>query len=432
MNVNFAFGKTGLKLELPEGFEYRVLEARSAVPLDNPAAAIAQALDAPTGRPPLLEMARGKRTAAISVCDITRPAPNREVLPPVLARLEAAGIPREGITILIATGLHRPATEAEIREICGEDIAARYRVLNHHARELSEHRSLGKTASGTPVYIDNRFVSADLHITLGFIEPHLMLGFSGGRKLIAPGLAAQETIKVLHSSRFMRDPRAAEGSIDDNPLHRELLEIARRARHDFLVDVALGRGTPRRPIAAVFAGDPEAAHRQGVEFVSRVMLETLDRPVDAVITTSAGYPLDLTFYQALKGVTAASHIVKPGGKILLLAACQEGVGGPEFARMVNEGLSDRDFMKKIENAPVTVDQWQLEKLALVTARMDVLYYVPGLPAEYYPALWGKACTSAEEGLRELTATLESGARIAVIPEGPYVLARSPAVEYANR
>ena len=363
MKVNFAFGRTGLTLDLPEGFDYRVLEARSAVPLNDPAAAITQALDAPTGRPPLIKMARGKRTAAISVCDITRPAPNREILPAVLARLEAGGIPREGITILIATGLHRPATEAEIREICGEETAANYRVVNHHARELAEHRSLGKTASGTPVYIDDRFISADLHITLGFIEPHLMLGYSGGRKLIAPGLAAQETIKVLHSPRFMRDPRSAEGSIDDNPLHRELLEIARMARHDFLVDVALGRGTPHRPIAAVFAGNPEAAHRHGVEFVSRVMLETLDQPVDAVITTAAGYPLDLTFYQALKGITAASHILKPGGKILLLAACQEGVGGPEFARMVKEGLSDQAFMKKIETAPVTVDQWQLEKLA---------------------------------------------------------------------
>ena len=432
MKVNFAFGRTGLTLELPEGFDYRVLEARSAVPLDDPASAIAQALDAPTGRPPLIEMARGKRTAAISVCDITRPAPNREILPPVLARLEAGGIPREGITILIATGLHRPATEAEIREICGEETADRYRVLNHRARELAEHRSLGKTASGTPVHIDDRFISADLHITLGFIEPHLMLGYSGGRKLIAPGLAAQETIKVLHSPRFMRDRRAAEGSIDDNPLHRELLEIARMARHDFLVDVALGRGTPRRPIAAVFAGDPEAAHRQGVEFVSRVMLETLDQPVDAVITTAAGYPLDLTLYQALKGVTAASHIVKPGGKILLLAACQEGVGGPEFARMVNEGLSDQEFMKKIEGAPVTVDQWQLEKLALVTARADVLYYVPGLPSEYYPVLWGKACASAEEALGKLTTSLKSGARIAVIPEGPYVLARAEVLEHAIR
>ncbi|HXW14983.1 MAG TPA: hypothetical protein VEN79_10780, partial [Terriglobia bacterium] len=176
----------------------------------------------------------------------------------------------------------------------------------------------------------------------------------------------------------------------------------------------------------VFAGDPVAAHRQGVEFVSRVMLETLDRPVDAVITTAAGYPLDLTFYQAVKGITAASHIVKPGGKILLLAACEEGVGGPEFARMLAEGLPDHVYLKKIESAPVTVDQWQLEKLALVTTRAEVLYNVPGLPSGFHSALWGKSFASAEEGIRALTGALEKGARIAVIPEGPYVLARCAA------
>jgi len=423
MQMSLAFGRTGLTLELPEGFDYQVLEARSAVPLENPSRAIEQALEAPIGCPPLAEIARGRRSAAISVCDITRPAPNRQVLPPLLARLEAAGIPRHGITILIATGLHRPATDAEIREICGEETAAHYRVLNHHARELSEHRHMGSTVAGTPVYIDDRFVSADLHLTLGFIEPHLMLGYSGGRKLIAPGLAAQETIKVLHSPRFMRDPRSAEGSIEDNPLHRELLEIARLARHDFLVDVALARGTPRPPIAAVFAGDPVAAHRRGVEFVSRVMLETLDQPVDAVITTAAGYPLDLTFYQAVKGITAASHIVKPGGKILLLAACQEGVGGPEFARMLAEGLTDQDFLSEIERAPVTVDQWQLEKLALVTTHAEVLYYVPGLPRQFHSSLWGKSYASAHDAVQALAGTLPPGARVAVIPEGPYVLAR---------
>lgn len=423
MQINFAFGRSGLTLDLPQGFQYRVLEARSAVPLEDPASAIERALDAPIGAPPLTELARGKSSAAISVCDITRPAPNREVLPPLLHRLEAAGIARENISILIATGLHRPATEAEFREICGDDVAARYRVLNHHARELSEHRFLGKTARGTPVYIDDRFLSAGLHLTLGFIEPHLMLGYSGGRKLIAPGLAAQETIKVLHSPRFMRDPRAAEGSIEDNPLHRELLEIARMARHDFVVDVALGRGTPRRPIAAVFAGDPVASHRAGVQFVSRVMLETLDHPVDAVITTAAGYPLDLTFYQAVKGITAASHIVKPGGKILLLAACQEGVGGPEFARMLAEGLPDHAFMKSIENQPVVVDQWQLEKLAMVTGRAEVLYHLPGLPGDFLPRLWGKPYSSPQEAVSALAASLERNATVAVIPEGPYVLAR---------
>src|SRR5687767_1802436 len=227
MQINLAFGKTGLTANLPDGFRYRVLEARSATPLPDWQGSLEKALDAPIGSPPLAEMARGKRSAAISVCDITRPAPNRKTLPPVLRRLEQAGVPRDGITILIATGLHRPATDAEIHEICGEEVAGSYRVVNHDARNLASHRHLGTTASGTPVYIDERFIAADLHITLGFIEPHLMLGFSGARKLIAPGLAAQETIKVLHSPRFMRDARAVEGSIGDNPLHRELLEIGR-------------------------------------------------------------------------------------------------------------------------------------------------------------------------------------------------------------
>lgn len=421
MRISLAFGRSGLDVELPEGFRYQVLEARSAQPLPDPAQSLQQALDAPTGTAPLSALAAGKRSAAISVCDITRPAPNRFVLPPVLSRLEKAGIPRDGITIVIATGLHRPATDSEIREIVGEEIAAHYRIVNHYARELWQHRYLGLTSSGTPVHIDERFVAADLHITLGFIEPHLMLGFSGGRKLIAPGLAAQETIKVLHSSKFMRDPRSVEGSIEDNPLHRELLEIARMARHDFLIDVALTRD---RKIAGVFAGDPEQAHAQGVSMVSNVMLETLDEPVDAVVTTSAGYPLDLTFYQALKGVTAASHIVTPGGHILLVAECAEGPGAPEFSQMLKAFPSDRDFLAHIEKVPVTVDQWQLEKLALVTLEKQVLFYVPGLPAEYHPALWGKTYDTLPAAVSALTAGLPPNARIAVIPEGPYVLAKA--------
>jgi len=423
MRVELAFGKTGLSVELPEGFRYQVLEARSATPLANSAQALEEALDAPIASPPLVELAAGKSSAAISVCDITRPAPNRLVLPPVLRRLERAGIRREAITILIATGLHRPATPEEICEIVGPEPAADYRVLNHQARELSEHRYLGATRSGTPVYIDARFLAADLHITLGFIEPHLMLGYSGGRKLIVPGLAAQETIKVLHSPRFMREPRAVEGSIEGNPLHAELLEIAALARHDFILDVALARD---RRIAEVFAGDPVAAHRRGVEFVSKVMLETLPEPVDAVITTAAGYPLDLTFYQSIKGVTAAAHIVKPGGRILLLAACEEGPGAPEFRRMLKEAPSDQEFLRQIEDAPVTIDQWQLEKLALVTRKARVLWYVPGLPAEYHAGAWGTVYGSAEEAVRGLFDGLEPDALVAVIPEGPYVLAQTRA------
>jgi nickel-dependent lactate racemase len=420
MKVDLAFGKTGLTVNLPDGFRYRVLEARSAKPLADWRSSLESALDRPIASLPLAELARGKRTAAISVCDITRPAPNRLTVPPVLHRLEEAGIRRENITILIATGLHRPATADEIREICGDEVAAAYRVVNHDARNLASHRHLGSTKSGTPVYIDERFVAADLHITFGFIEPHLMLGYSGGRKLIAPGLAAQETIKVLHSPKFIRDARAVEGSIDDNPLHRELLEVACLARHDFLVDVALARD---RSIASIFAGNPEQAHRAGADFVSNVMLETLEEPVDAAIATSAGYPLDLTFYQSIKGVTAASHIVKQGGQILLAAACQEGAGAPEFRQMLLEAPSAEEFLRRIETAPAIVDQWQIEKLAIVTTHQRVLWHVPGLPPEYHHRLWGRSYASVDSAVEALTSSLPPGATIAVIPEGPYVLAR---------
>jgi nickel-dependent lactate racemase len=427
MQIDLAFGKTGLTLELPEGYAYQVLESHAAVTLEDARAAVERALDSPIGCPPISEMARGKRSAAISVCDITRPAPNRLVLPPLLARLEAAGIAREDITILIATGLHRPAPQSEIDEIVGAETARNYRVVNHHAKELAEHTYLGTTQSGTPVYIDERFMAAELHITLGFIEPHLMLGYSGGRKLIAPGLAAQETIKVLHSPKFMRDPRVVEGSIEDNPLHRELLEISRMAGHHFLIDAALGRGQAdygRRPITAVFAGKPLEAHAAGVKYVSEIMLERLDEPVDAVITTAAGYPLDMTFYQAIKGVTAASHIVKPGGRILLCAECSEGTGAHEFHSMVIENPDDSEFLRKLEHRPVEVDQWQLEKLAMVTQKLDLLYYVPGIASVDRESLWGQAYDSPEEAVAALLEGLPPGARIAVIPEGPYVLAQS--------
>ncbi len=413
MRASLAFGRTGLEIDLPDTHEYSVLQCPTITALSDPVAAIE------AGMEPLAALAAGKRTAAISVCDITRPAPNPIVLPPLLRRLQAAGIPKEGIRILIATGLHRAATPAEIRHIVGEEIAASFEVLNHDARNAAQHRRLGTTRSGTPVFVDERFISADLHLSLGFIEPHLMLGFSGGRKLVAPGLAGEMTIKELHSSRFMRDPRAREGSIDDNPLHAELLEIARMARHDFIIDVSLTRD---RKIAAVFAGEPEAAHRSGTQWVAKAMMQTLDRPFDAVITTGAGYPLDMTFYQSIKGITAASQIVRKGGNILLFGACDEGVGAPEFTRMVSDHPSDTGFLRSIEGVPVTVDQWQLEKLALATQKAKVSYCVPGVPEEFIPGLWGPGFRSPTEAVEALFAQLPAKSRIAVVPEGPYVLA----------
>lgn len=423
MQLDFAFGKRGLPLQFPDdrGLHYLTLEARAAQALPDSATALEHALDHPIAGPPLAELARNASSAAISVCDITRPAPNRLTLPPLLGRLAAAGIPHSDTRILIATGLHRSATNAEILEILGPEIAGRYPVYNHDARDLASHRHLGTTGSGTPVHIDERFVSADLRISLGFIEPHLMLGFSGGRKLVAPGLAAQETIKVLHSPKFMRDQRAIEGSTADNPLHRELLEISKMAGHGFICDVALARD---RRIAGVFAGEPVAAHAAGVKFVSDALLEQLDAPVDAVVTSAAGYPLDLTFYQAIKGITAAQHILKrEGGRILVVAECQEGAGAREFSEMLRSFGSYAAFLDAIRERDVVVDQWQFEKLAMVGVRHEVLFYVPGLPAAYRKQFGRAMFDDAGAAVGGVLDGLGAGARVALVPEGPYVLAR---------
>jgi nickel-dependent lactate racemase len=420
MQIEFAFGRHGLNVRLPEGPRYEVIESRSASALPDVEAALAAALDHPIGSKSLRELATGKKTAAISVCDITRPAPNWLTLPPLLKRLHEAGIPVEGVTILIATGLHREATAAEVKAILGAEIAAHYRVVNHDARVLSDHRWLGKTGRGIPVYIDERFMAAELHITLGFIEQHLMLGFSGGRKLVAPGLAAQETIKVIHSPLFMREPKATEGSIKDNPLHAQLLEIARMAGHHFMLDVTL---TQSREVSGVFAGDPVEAHAAGVDFLRTTSLERLSGLADVVITSAAGHPLDLTFYQTVKGLTAAQHIVKPGGRILIMGECAEGVGSAEFAEKVAGFASYDSFLDEIEAAPVQIDQWQLEKLALTGQKNELFFYVPGVPVEQLGGLAPRCYGDIESAVAAVLNGLPHGARVALVPEGPYVYAR---------
>ena len=421
MKTQFAFGKNGIDVAIPDGFTSTVIRSRSAPALADATTAIEAVLDRPVGTAPLADLAAGKKSAAISVCDITRPAPNRVTLPPILRRLHQAGIARENITILIATGLHRAATPEEVDIIVGPEIAATYSVVSHDARDLEAHRALGATRRGTRVYIDERFMAADLHITLGFVEQHLMLGFSGGRKLIAPGLAAQETIKVIHSPRFMREPLAKEGSITGNPLHAELLEIAAMARHDFILDVTL---TQERAISGVFAGNAVQAHAAAVEFLEATSLERLAEPVDAVITSAAGYPLDLTFYQTIKGISAAQHLVKPGGRILVLGECAEGIGSPEFARRLRELKNYAQFLDEIRETPVEVDQWQLEKLALCGVKFELFVFAPGAEPEALGCVGARAFATLEDAIAAAFNGLPRGARVAVVPEGPYTFARA--------
>jgi len=419
MRVRFDYGRTGLEAELPAERVVGPLEIRPAPPLANPEAAIAQVLQYPTGTAPLAQLARGRKNACILVCDITRPVPNRLILPPILRTLEAQSIARQDILILNATGLHRPNEGAELVEMLGPEIAANYRIENHHGKVLEEHDYLGTTANGVPIYLDSRYVRADLKITTGLIEPHLMAGYSGGRKVICPGIAALETVKVWHGPRFLEDPRADCGILEGNPVHEENTRIAQVAGCDFIVNVCLDG---ERRITWVGAGDMIKAWQEGVRFVEAVVKVAVPEPLDVVVTSCAGYPLDTTWYQAVKGLTGALPIVKRGGTLILVASLTEGLGSPEFQGLIADNPDLRTFKQRILGKDYFVmDQWQLEELAKVVERCKVKVVSHGLSAETLRRCHVEPAATVEQALAESLAEYGPAARVAVIPKGPYVL-----------
>jgi nickel-dependent lactate racemase len=420
MRVRLEYGRSGLDVELPGHRVVRTLSYRPVPPLDDPSFAVRQALLQPSGTAPLADVAPARKSACVVVCDITRPVPNAMILRPILDTLESAGIPRERITILIATGLHRPNEGDELVEIVGSYVAENYRVENHHGECREEHTYLGESPQGVPIWIDSRYLDADLKITVGLIEPHFMAGFSGGRKLICPGIAGVDTIRAWHSPRFLEHPNADTGILEGNPVHEENTWIARRAGCDFMVNVVID--DQRRPLK-FFAGDMVAALLEGVDFVRGIVSDFVPEPVDVVVTTSAGYPLDTTFYQSVKGLVGALPIVKRGGTIVLAAGLAEGVGSPDFRRCLKENPDLEAFMQRISSGDYfIVDQCQLEKLVHVVRKAHVTYVTDGLTPEAFQGLHVNFASSVEQAVADALDRHGDDATIAVIPKGPYVVA----------
>jgi len=420
MRIKMDYGKTGLMVDLPNEKVIGPLEIKNAIPLANQSQAISDALANPIGSKPLAEIAKGKKTACILICDITRPVPNKVILPQILKTIEEAGVPRSGITILIATGLHRPNEGEELVELVGEDIANNYRVENHHGKETSEHDYLGITPKGVPVYIDSRYIRAELKITTGLIEPHLMAGYSGGRKVICPGIAGIETVKVWHGPKFLEHPNADCGIVEGNPVHEENTYIALMSGCDFIVNVCVDGN---RQITWAGAGDMIKAWEAGVSFVRQVVRVPIKEPVDIVLTSCAGYPLDITWYQAVKGLIGALPIIKKGGTIILVASLTEGLGSPEFQQVLSENPDLKAFKKRIlETDYFVMDQWQLEEFAKVIEKCKVKVYSKGLEHSVLNKCHVTPIDSVEQAIAESLQEYGPSARIAVIPKGPYVLA----------
>lgn len=419
MKVKLDYGRTGLDVILPDDRVVGPLAIRPSPPITDPHRAIESALRQPIGTQPLVDLARGRRDACVVICDITRPVPNRLILPPILATLESAGIPRDRILILIATGLHRPNEGDELIEMVGPEIASQYRIENHFGQRTVEHTYLGTTAMGVPAWIDSRYVNADLKITTGLIEPHLMAGYSGGRKVICPGLASLDTVRVWHGPRFLEHPNADCGITHGNPVHEENTRIARMAGCDFIVNVCLDES---RQITWIGAGDMIEAWEAGVRFVESVVRVGVAEPVDLVVTSAAGHPLDATWYQAVKGLLGALPIVKRGGTIILAASLSEGLGSPEFVRLLRENPDLAEFKRRILGGDYFVlDQWQLEEFAKVIEKCKVKVVTGGVDAQALKLCHVEAASSVEAAVADGLAEYGPAARVAVIPKGPYVL-----------
>ncbi len=420
MEVQLDYGRHGLTVRLPEANVVKVLCYRPAQPLVDLQVAVREKLLSPVGTPPLPELAQGKSSACVAICDITRPVPNELILSELLPHLERAGLSRDRIVVLVATGLHRPNLGHELVEIAGASIVGKYRIENHHGENLEEHVFLGETPRGVPMWIDRRWVEADLKIAVGLIEPHFMAGYSGGRKLICPGLAGLPTIREWHSPRFLEHPHARSGMLDGNPVHLENTWIAKQAGCDFTVNVVLDE---KRRLVDVQAGEMEEAFHAGVAVVDTMVRDSVPEPVDIVITTAAGYPLDATFYQSVKGMVAAEPLVKPGGTIILAAALSEGVGSPDFTRIFEENRSLEEFLEKISSPDYfRIDQWQLELMARVARKARIVVVSDGLPAEYLRRLFVEPAASVEEAVVDCLDRYGPHATIAVMPKGPYLVA----------
>ena len=419
MRVRLDYGKTGLEAEIPDSNLIGVLRLAPTAPLPTPVKAVQDALCNPFGASPLGELASGRKNACIVVCDMTRPVPNKDILPPILQILQQAGMPQQNITLLVATGTHRSNTQAELEAMLGADIANQYRIVNHDCKDLDTHTYLGVSPNDVPIWLDQTYCQADLKITVGLIEPHFMAGYSGGRKLIMPGLAAMETVKRWHCPRFLESPHATMGIVEGNPVHAEALAIARRSAPDLILDVTLNEVNQ---ITGVFAGDMEAAWNEGVAFTAQHVRVEAPHAADIVVTSSAGHPLDRTFYQTIKGMVSALPVLKQGGTIVIASQCAEGLGSPEFAQALLATSDLKAFVHTIAQPNVFIpEEWQIEELARAVRHANIICIADGVTPETLAQCFVTPASSIEAGIQLALQRQGPEATILAIPRGPYII-----------
>lgn len=422
MKIDLLYGRDGLELTLPQNANATVITKPAFPAPDSPETLISKALNAPVGSSDFDTLCQGRKSACILICDITRPVPNHLFLRPMIERMITAGIPKDKISVLIATGLHRPNLGDELSELVNDPwVLENVRVENHYALNDEDHVDLGVTKGrGVPVKLDKRLVDADLRIATGLVEPHFMAGYSGGRKVVAPGVAHHETIRTFHSARFMEDPAAKECNLVANPLHEEQLEIVQILGETYALNTVIDED---RTLVFASFGEIIQSHLSAVDFVREFTEIPVGRKFKTVVTSAAGYPLDQTYYQTVKGMVTPLDILAPGGTLIIASHCGEGLGSPHFRasqeRLV--ALGPTAFLESLlAKSFADVDEWQTEMQLKPMRAGHVQLYSTHLPDEDFDV-------TGIERATDLTAAIQASilahedADIAVIPEGPYVV-----------
>ena len=412
MRVDLAYGEGVLPIDL--AMDADVIEPHDPPRVPSPESALREALRRPIAGPPLAALVPPDASMVVVISDSTRPAPNRLMLEALLGELGPNAA--KGLHVLVATGLHRPTRDDELDRMLGPDLRRRLRVINHDAHDESSVREIGQTSSGRPVLISRRYLDADVRITLGLIEPHFFAGFSGGAKLILPGVAGEASILRNHDAEMIGHPNARWGRLAGNPIHREQREAARLAGCDFSVNVTIADDGA---ITGIFAGELEAAHDAGCQAALRAAMQPVDEPYDVVITTNGGHPLDLNLYQAVKGMDAAAQIVRPAGHIVMAAECREGAGHGDFVHILREHSTPRSMVQAIQDAPhVRGDQWQNQVFGRVLSSATVHLHAAGLTDDEVRAAHCVPCPDVARRTHELVG---DAGRACVLPRGPFTI-----------
>ncbi|KIR09795.1 lactate racemization operon protein LarA [Levilactobacillus brevis] len=382
---------------------------------------VEQSLDNPIGSPSLEELATGKRNIVIISSDHTRPVPSHIITPILLRRLRSVA-PEARIRILVATGFHRPSTHAELVAKYGEEIVANEEIIMHKSQVDEDMVKIGKLPSGGDLIINKVAEEADLLISEGFIESHFFAGFSGGRKSVLPGISSYKTIMANHSGEFINDKHSRTGNLHHNMVHHDMVYAARKAGLQFILNVVLDED---KHIIGSFAGDLEAAHKQGTDFVGELAGVKAIKS-DIAITTNGGYPLDQNIYQAVKGMTAAEATNKQNGTIIIVAGCRDGHGGDGFYHNIADVADPQEFLDKAINTPrleTVPDQWTSQILARILVNHHVIVVSDLVEPSLITNMHMELATSIDDALASAFNREGTAAQVTVIPDGLGVIVK---------